>query len=140
MSGPQPNGTKTPQNNASRAPPVVGINFGNSYASIAVLNKASCSEVYLLVWLMASRTMCLIASQTKMVNVKSQLLCLFMASKWCVASREIFSNVLKNLPVHRQSGEASASQKCEEHYHWLPKSPRSNVCLIDVWLLNATHM
>jgi hypothetical protein len=38
MSGIQPNGTIN-QPQSSKAPPVVGINFGNSYASIAVLNK-----------------------------------------------------------------------------------------------------
>ncbi|CAG7854783.1 SubName: Full=Related to SSZ1-regulator protein involved in pleiotropic drug resistance {ECO:0000313/EMBL:CCA73223.1} [Serendipita indica DSM 11827] len=39
MSSPQVNGTTTPANTTQRAPPVVGINFGNSYASIAILNK-----------------------------------------------------------------------------------------------------
>jgi hypothetical protein len=38
MSITQPNGTIN-QPQSSKAPPVVGINFGNSYASIAVLNK-----------------------------------------------------------------------------------------------------
>ncbi|KIM31188.1 hypothetical protein M408DRAFT_327475 [Serendipita vermifera MAFF 305830] len=40
-STPQPNGTVDPKKGppSARAPPVVGINFGNSYASIAVLNK-----------------------------------------------------------------------------------------------------
>lgn len=45
MSGPQPNGATNAANNTSRIPPVVGINFGNSYASIAVLNKVCRSRV-----------------------------------------------------------------------------------------------
>ncbi len=44
MSGPESNGATNAVNNAPRVPPVVGINFGNSYASIAVLNKASCAS------------------------------------------------------------------------------------------------
>ncbi|KAG8835672.1 Hsp70 protein that interacts with Zuo1p [Serendipita sp. 399] len=39
MSSKQPNGLIEPQISEGKVPPVVGINFGNSYASIAVLNK-----------------------------------------------------------------------------------------------------
>ncbi|KAG8839652.1 Hsp70 protein that interacts with Zuo1p [Serendipita sp. 400] len=39
MSSKQPNGITEAKGSAGKAPPVVGINFGNSYASIAVLNK-----------------------------------------------------------------------------------------------------
>lgn len=66
MSKTQPNGITSQE----RAPPVVGINFGNSYASIAVLNKVPPDVYPLPVAQMIFRMACPIASQTKMESVK----------------------------------------------------------------------
>jgi len=65
-----PNGT-TKQPQSSKAPPVVGINFGNSYASIAVLNKVcTVSKNLWPVAEMIFRMVCPIASRMRMENVR----------------------------------------------------------------------
>ena len=69
-STPKQNGTLDAPIEISSVPTVVGINFGNSYASIAVLTKVSFSSESHHAWrlTMSCRKALLIASQTKMEN------------------------------------------------------------------------
>ena len=81
-----PNGTAAPEVpiEHSSLPPVVGINFGNSYASIAVFTKVSCSlapRIYLAEEKKNYRKAWRNALPMKMESVKSLVLFHSMAKK-----------------------------------------------------------
>lgn len=91
MSTPAPNGDIPKGVFGSEIPALVGINFGNSYASISVLNKvrnrqticASSSKLTSI-----CRKGCRIASRTKMASDKLLQPSLFTAKKWSVTIKE----------------------------------------------------
>lgn len=85
MGTPTPNGDVPKEVSGSEIPAVVGINFGNSYASISVLNKVRnrhtiCASSSKLT--STYRKGCRIASRMRMASDKSLQPSLFMAKKW----------------------------------------------------------
>lgn len=82
-----PNGTaEIPIEVTASFAPVVGINFGNSFASIAVLTKVPFS-LYVrgsgaLIQILGNRKVWLNALQMKMVNARSHVLSRSKAKKW----------------------------------------------------------
>jgi len=85
MGTPTPNGDVLKEVSGSEIPAVVGINFGNSYASISVLNKVRnhhtiCASSARLTSI--CRKGCQIASRMKMASDRLLQQSLFTVKKW----------------------------------------------------------
>ena len=113
----------------SSSPTVVGINYGNSYASIAVVSKAR-------VHFFAARSQVIAHSScrkdlqtvlpTRMVNARLPPLSPSMARKpyACLCPRQFLDLKMKRDTVYWHWRKTSAGEKPREHDHRLQKSPR----------------
>ena len=111
---------------------VVGINFGNSFASIAVINKV-CRQFPRHTFIKnksLSRRDSLTVSRMKMANARSLVPSLFAVKKLRVSHISLFYPYQFFKTVHWQRGKTPSCKKQCKHYHRLPKFTRQKVRLI----------
>lgn len=120
-------------------PTVVGINYGNSYASIAVVSKARVHFIAIQNQVFAHSTCrkdCQTVSPTRTANVRSPPLSLFMAKKpyACYYPQELphLTSDAEYI-AHRHWRKTSTGEKCREHDNRLQKSPRQKVRITFLW-------
>lgn len=117
---------------SSILPTVIGINYGNSYASIAVVSKArvyffavpnqvTAHSIHRKDWQTAS--------PMRTVNARLPLLSPFMVKKryafYC--SSELYDLTRDADTVHRHRSETSTREKRREHNNWFQEPPRKKV-------------
>ncbi len=120
MASATPNGNADAAATISSIPPVVGINFGNSYASIAVFTKVG------LLFFRDGELTSLgqegLAESIANEDGERQIACaIAFQGEEMVNDYYPNSSLSSRIAVHRESSQATARQKFCEYHNWIPQ-------------------